>query len=308
METRSNLRGEQRINMSQHTRRDFFRTTAGVVTGAAATAFPARAAKRSATDWVTLGNSGVKVTRLAMGTGGNGGRMQREMGQEPFTRVVRHAWDRGIRFFESADAYGTHGMLAKALQGYPRDEYRLMTKMKWKGETNPMATIDRFRKELNSEYFDILILHCVLDSGWPGQLEHLRDALSEAKQKKIAVAHGASVHGLKPLRDCVGNEWLEISLNRINHKGTKMDSEVEDWNKEGDVPQVVSNLKKIHSQGTGVIGMKLIGNGQFQDFKTRNESIRYVTGLDCVDSYTIGLLAPEQVDENIELLNKHLNA
>ena len=106
----------------------------------------------------------------------------------------------------------------------------------------------------------------------------------------------------------VGDDWLDISLNRINHKGTKMDREVEDWNKLGDVPQVVSNLKKIHASGTGMIGMKLIGNGEFKDFKTRDESIRFVTSLDCVDSYTIGLLSAEQVDENISLLNKHLNA
>jgi aryl-alcohol dehydrogenase-like predicted oxidoreductase len=294
--------------MSRNTRRDFLRTTAGVVTGAALGAHSAVAANRSATDWVTLGNSGVDVTRLAMGTGGNGGRMQREMGQEAFTKVVRHAWDRGIRFFESADAYGTHKMVAEALKGYPRDEYRLMTKMKWKGETDPMATIDRFRKELNTDHLDILLLHVVTIPDWPNQLEPLRDAFSEAKAKGIIRAHGASIHGLKPLRDCPGTKWMDISLNRVNHNGTKMDSEAGGWNDVGDISQATSNIKKIHAQGTGVIGMKLIGNGAFTDYKTRDESIKFVTSLDYVDSYTIGLLKPEQIDENIDLLNKHLNA
>ena len=145
---------------------------------------PAFAAKRSATDWVHLGNSGVQVTRLAFGTGTHGGRVQRELGQAQFTRLVRHAYDSGIRFFESADNYeGMHEMLAEALKGIPRDSYRLMTKFKWREAEDPKGTLDRFRKELNSEYFDIVLLHNVRTPLWPAELERLRDAFSEMKHK-----------------------------------------------------------------------------------------------------------------------------
>src|SRR5512134_3998356 len=146
--------------MSERSRRDFLKGTlaAGVVAGHPG--WSSAATKRSATDWVTLGNSGVKVTRLAFGTGSYGGKVQRELGQDGFTRLVRHAYDRGIRFFETADAYKTHGILAEALKGIPRDSYRLMTKFSGNPAEEPRAAIDRLRKELNTDYFDILLLHC----------------------------------------------------------------------------------------------------------------------------------------------------
>lgn len=294
--------------MARFTRRDFLATSAGAVSGLLGQRTAGGAVRRSATDWVTLGNSGVKVTRLAMGTGGNGGSMQRQMGQAAFTRVVRHAYDRGIRFFESADAYKTHGMLAEALKGIPRDSYRLMTKLRWNGATDVPGTIDRFRKELNSDYFDILLIHCVTKAGWPEELKPIRDAFSEAKVKKIILAHGASCHGLKPLADFPGNRWLDVALHRVNHNGTKMDGPTGGWEETGDVPKVVSHLKQIHGQGTGVIGMKLIGNGAFTDPAVRDASIKFVMNLDCVDAVTIGLLSEAHVDEAIERMNRHLNA
>src|SRR5512135_2472534 len=159
--------------MSEHSRRDFLKGTlgAGVVAGHPRWAARANAAaKRSATEWVSLGNSGVKVTRLAFGTGSFGGRVQRELGQDGFTRLVRHAYDRGIRFFESADAYSEmHAMLAAALRGLPRDSYRLMTKYRLRETEEPKTTIDRFRRELQSEYFDVLLLHCVRVPDWARQ-------------------------------------------------------------------------------------------------------------------------------------------
>jgi len=296
--------------MARFTRRDFMKTgaTAAGAAAAALTATPALAAQRSATDWVTLGDSGIKVTRLAMGSGGNGGKMQRDMGQAAFTRVVRHAYDRGIRFFETADAYKTHGLFAEALKGIPRDSYKLMTKLLWQKERDVAGTIDRFRKELNSDYFDIMLLHCVTEEGWPEKLKPLRDDLSEAKEKKIILAHGASCHGLKPLAGFPGNKWLDISLNRVNHNGTKMDNATNGWNEPGDVPAVISQLEKVHSQGTGVIGMKLIGNGLFTKAEDRDASIKFVMNLDCVDAVTIGMLSEAHVDEAIERMNTHLNA
>ena len=172
------------------------------MTGAAAlasTAVPARAGgKRSVTDLVPLGNSGVKVTRMAVGSGTFGGRIQRELGQDGFTRIVRHAYDSGIRFFETADAYtGMPQIMATALKGIPRDSYKLMTKYRIRDMEDPKATIDRLRSDLNSEYVDILLLHCVRSPNWPEETKKLQDAFEEAKDKKVIHAHGASVHGLR---------------------------------------------------------------------------------------------------------------
>ena len=144
--------------MSQFTRRDFLKSAVAVSAGAASGgALTGAAAKRSATDWVTLGNSGVKVTRLAFGTGTRGGMIQRQLGQDEFTRLVRHAYDRGIRFFETADSYqGMPEMLAIALKGIPRDTYRLMTKMGPR-QPDPAASIDKLRTALGSDYIDIVL-------------------------------------------------------------------------------------------------------------------------------------------------------
>src|SRR5215467_3710169 len=146
--------------MSRHSRRDFLAAALGAA--AIAPFAGAQSKKRLATDWVTLGKSNVKVTRLAFGTGTNGGRVQRELGQEQFTRLVRHAYDNGIRFFETADTYGgMHEMLGIALKGLPRDGYRLMTKYRTPNQGDPLPKFDNYRRQLNTEYFDIMLLHCV---------------------------------------------------------------------------------------------------------------------------------------------------
>ena len=298
--------------MSRMNRRDFVRTAIGA-TGALAAgglAVPARAARRSATDWVTLGNSGIKVTRLAFGTGTFGGRVQRELGQEEFTRLVRHAYDRGIRFFETADNYkGMPQMLAAALKGIPRDSYKLMTKYRLKDQEDPKATIDRLRSDLNTEYCDIMLLHCVRTPDWPEEFKRLRDELSEAKEKKIILAHGASCHGLLPLRAFPGNKWLDVALLRVNHDGTKMDTlRRDDSDERGSVDEVVARIQAIHGQRTGVIGMKLMGEGQFRTPEQRDASLKFVMKLGSVDSVTIGYKTTAEIDEAIERINTHLNA
>jgi aryl-alcohol dehydrogenase-like predicted oxidoreductase len=299
--------------MFEHSRRDFLKGTlaAGVVAGTPGWSRADAGAKKSATDWVTLGNSGVKVTRLAFGTGTLGGKVQRELGQERFTRLVRHAYDRGIRFFETADAYSEmHEMLATALRGLPRDSYRLMTKYRLREPEDPKATIDRFRRELGSDYFDVLLLHCVRVPDWADQFKRLRDALSEAKDTKVILAHGASCHGLLPLRAFPARtDWLDVALLRINHDGTRMDTLRQvDSDDLGDVNEVVGHVKAIRAKGTGVIGMKVMGEGQFRTPEQRDASIRFVTRLGAVDAVTIGYKSAAEIDEAIERLDAHLNS
>jgi predicted aldo/keto reductase-like oxidoreductase len=295
--------------MSRTSRRDFLKSVAGTAGVLAAGGTLDATPRKSASDWIPLGNSGVQVTRLAFGTGTFGGKVQRDLGQEQFTRLVRHAYDRGIRFFETADAYtGMHQMLGEALKGIPRDSYRLMTKFRWRQADDPGGTIDRFRRELNSEYFDILLIHCVRTSGWSDDLKRLRDHFSEAKQKKIILAHGASCHGILPLREFPGNRWLDVALLRVNHNGTRMDNLQGEDKGEGNVPEALAHIKSVHAQGTGVIGMKIMGEGAFRTPELREESIRFVTKLGAVQSMTIGFKSPAEIDEAIERLNRNLNA
>src|SRR5258708_5401995 len=256
------------------TRRDLLKSTfAAAVLGGVGGVIPARAAKRSATDLVTLGKSGVQVTRLAFGTGTFSGRIQRELGQEQFTRLVRHAYDRGIRFFETAESYrGMPEMLGAALKGIPRESYALMTKYSTPASGDPLPKIDTFRRQLQSEYIDILLLHCLSPPTWEAEYRSLQDGFSEAKSKKVILSHGASVHGLPALRTIPGNQWLDLLLMRTNHNGTRMDADTQVEpapNTVGAVNEVIAHAKKIHTQGMGVIGMKLCGEGRFTDAADR---------------------------------------
>lgn len=302
--------------MSKYSRRDFLKSTvaAGAIAGVGGLTIPSAAtaapAARKATDFVTLGNSGVKVTRLAFGTGTYGGRVQRELGQEQFNRLVRHAYDSGIRFFETAEAYtGMPEMLGIALKGIPRDSYALMTKYRLRSTDDPKTKIDAYRKTLNSEYFDILLLHCVRSAEWAEQFKPIRDEFDNAKQKKIISAHGASVHGLIPLRTFPANDWLDVALMRVNHKGTRMDTLKNAENEDlGDVSEVMSHVKKVHARGVGVLGMKLVGEGRFTTPEDREAAMRFVMGSGAVDAVTIGFKSPAEIDEAIERMNRSLKA
>jgi aryl-alcohol dehydrogenase-like predicted oxidoreductase len=259
---------------------------------------------------VTLGKSNVKVTRLAFGTGTHGGRVQRELGQPEFTRLVRHAYDRGIRFFETAESYrGMPEMLSIALKGIPRDSYQLMTKYSTPASGDPAAKIDLFRKQLDAEYIDILLLHCLRPPTWKTDYQSLQDGLSEAKQKKIILAQGASVHGLPALRTFPGDKWLEIAMIRMNHNGTRMDTpETRDIPENGNVDEVVSHTKKVHAQGMGVISMKLCGEGRFTEQADRDAAMKFAMGLGCVDAVTIGFKNTSEIDQAIDSMNRALNA
>ncbi|MDQ6706516.1 MAG: aldo/keto reductase [Acidobacteriota bacterium] len=296
--------------MPQSSRRDFLKTGVGatVLSGFAGAGLLA-STKRSATDMVTLGRSKVKVTRLAFGTGTHGGRVQRELGQEQFTRLVRHSYDHGIRFFETAESYhGMPEMLNIALKGIPRDSYQLMMKYSTPATGAPAAKIDEFRTQLGTEYMDILLLHCLRPPTWKTDYQSLQDGLSEAKDKKIILSHGASIHGLPALRTIPGDKWLDIAMIRMNHNGTRMDTpQTRDVDETGNVDEVVAQTKKVHAQGMGVISMKLCGEGRFTNADDREAAMKFAMNLGCIDAVTIGFKNTAEIDEAIERMNRVMN-
>jgi len=290
--------------MAHYSRRDFLKSGLAAAALAGAGSFPLRAARETATDWVTLGRSGVKVTRLAFGTGTFGGRVQRELGQDEFTKQVRYAYDRGIRFFETAESYGDmHRMLGVALNGIPRDSYRLMTKVTTHEEVDPLQKIDELRKLSNTEYFDVMLLHWQHVATWPADSIRWQDAILEAQARHAVVGYGASVHGLPALRQFPGNKWLQVAMIRMNHKGARMDAEDYNTSGLGNVREVVTHVRQVRKEGMGVISMKLVGEGAFTTREDRQAAMRYAfknAGVSCV---TVGYKSPAEVDEAIENLD-----
>lgn len=293
---------------TRRTRREFLKTglAAGTLAMSGALplgALPLGAPRGSATDLVTLGRSGVKVSRLAFGTGTISGRVQRELGQDGFTRLVRHAYDSGIRFFETAESYGEmHKMLGIALKGIPRDSYQLMSKVTTREGVDPRQKFDELRTLANTEYFDIMLLHWQHTATWPADTARWQDAILEIQSRKVVLSHGASVHGLPALRKVPGNDWLQVAMIRVNHTGKSMDAEDYATQGLGNVPEVVSRVQEVRKQGMGVISMKLAGEGTF-DREDRRKAMRFAfrdAGVDCV---TVGYKAPAEIDEAIENLN-----
>jgi len=289
--------------MPRYTRREFLK--GGLAAGAlvATGSLPLLAERQTATDWVTLGKSGVKVTRLAFGTGSFSGQVQRDLGQDGFTRLVRYAYDNGIRFYETAESYAEmHRMLGVALKGIPRDSYRIMSKITTWGGVNSQEKIDELRKLANTEYFDVMLLHWQHSATWPADTGRWQDGILEAEAKKAVVSHGASVHGLPALRRMPGNKWLDVAMIRVNHKGVRMDAE--DYNTDGlgNVGEVVTHVRQVHKEGMGVISMKLAGEGTFKR-EDRRAAMKFAfknAGVDCV---TVGYKNTAEIDEAIENLN-----
>jgi predicted aldo/keto reductase-like oxidoreductase len=290
--------------MTRISRRDFLKT--GVAAGAIAGmgGLPLHAMRATASDLVTLGKSGVKVTRLAFGTGSKNGRIQQSLGQDGFTRLVRYAYDHGVRFFETAESYGaSQQMLGIALKGIPRDSYQLMTKVTTEDAGDPLKKLDELRRNSNTDYFDIMLLHWQHNGTWPADTERWQDAILEAQHRETIMTHGASVHGLPALRQVDGNKWLDVAMIRVNQKGTRMDNETDDWNTPGNVSEVVAHVHAARSAGMGVISMKLIGEGTFTNRADRQEAMRFAfrnAGVDCV---TVGYKNTAEIDEAIDNVN-----
>jgi aryl-alcohol dehydrogenase-like predicted oxidoreductase len=290
--------------MAHYSRRAFIKTglAAGALAGAGSLSL--KAEPQTATDWVTLGKSNVKVTRLAFGTGTMSGKVQRDLGQEAFTSLVRHAHERGIRFFETAESYGgMHEMLGIALQWVPRDSYKLMTKLTTHEGVNPQDKIDELRRAAKTEYFDIALLHWQHTPSWPTDSLKWQDGISEAQHKQAVLSHGASVHGLPALRQVPSNQWLQVAMIRVNHKGVRMDAEEYDTNGLGNVSEVVTHVKQAHKDGLGVISMKLVGEGTFTGRSDRQAAMKFAFRNAGVDAVTVGYKNNAEIDEAIENLN-----
>jgi aryl-alcohol dehydrogenase-like predicted oxidoreductase len=293
--------------MGKYSRRQFIGTGIAAGTLASLGTLPLKAAATAkATDFVTLGNSGLKVTRLAFGTGSNNGYIQSSLGQEKFTALVRYAYDRGIRFFETAEAYSTPAMLGEALKGLPRDSYQLMTKVETDRPGDPHARFDQMRRLSQTDYFDIMLLHYLHTSDWVENTKRWQDAILIEQDKKAILTRGCSVHGLPALRQVPGMKWLQIAMIRMNHNGAVMDAEDYATHGRGDVNEVVSHVKQVKQEGMGVVSMKLIGNGSFTNHDDRAAAMKFAFRNAGVDSVTVGFKNTQEIDEAIDNLNAAL--
>ena len=246
-----------------------------------------------ATDTVTLGRTGIQTSRLAMGTGtvGSGHHSnQTALGLGGLSRLLQNGYDNGLRFFDTADSYGSHPHVADALKHVDRSKVTILTKSWARTGPEMRADLDRFRRELNTDHLDIVLMHCVTEGDWTSRYRSAMDALSEAKEKGIIRAHGCSCHSLEALRAAAKSEWVEVDLVRINPIGSHMDA---------DPATVRDVIREMRAAGKGIVGMKILGQGDLRD--RQNEAIRYALGLGALDAFTIGA---ESIAEQKDLIER----
>jgi predicted aldo/keto reductase-like oxidoreductase len=293
-------------------RRQFIWQSAGVVGATLLSPLNASAAAAGpAADLVPLGRTGVKISRLGMGTGSQNGAVQRALGQEGFTRLVRHAFDRGVTYIDTADNYKTHEMVGAAIRGLPRERLFIQTKMPWERPEftdRPLATIDRYRRELGTEYIDSLLIHCTTKASWPRDLQRMMDAFAEAQQKGIIRLKGVSCHGLEPLKCATNVDWVDVHLVRVNPQGRYVDNVANEWEAPGDVPSVMREVRAMHAKGRGIIGMKLAGNGDFRNPADRDKALSFAMSCGCVDAVVMGFGSTAELDDAYARIGQALSA
>jgi aryl-alcohol dehydrogenase-like predicted oxidoreductase len=266
-------------------RREFFLRTSVAAGAIALDPFPHRlfagAIRKTASDRVKLGPMGVPVSRLAMGTGTNGSggssNQTKKLGLAGVADLFRAGFDQGVTFWDSADQYGTHPHLKEALKGVARERVTIMTKTSASTEKEMRAELDRYRREMGTDYIDILLLHCMLDADWPERKKGAMTVISEAREKGIVKTHGTSCHTLDALKTAARTPWVQVDLARINPAGVAMDA---------DPQAVISVLRQMKAAGKGIIGMKILGAGKLRD--KADECLQFALSLDCVDCMTIG--------------------
>jgi predicted aldo/keto reductase-like oxidoreductase len=292
------------------TRREFIQRAAAFA-GATLLAPPtlaaaARATKRTAVDQVTLGRTGLKLSRVGMGTGSNGGNVQFKLGRETFDGLVRYAYDQGITYFDCAQNYRTFGWMGGAIRGLPREKLFIQSKIPGKPEA-VLKVIDDHRKNFGTDYIDSMLIHCMVKDGWTDEWKRIMDAFDEAKQRGWIRAKGVSCHSLPALRTAVVSDWHEVHLVRVNPQAKYIDGPEQVGNRPGnDLNPVLQEMGKMRAKQRGVIGMKIIGNGNFTDAEDREKSIRFAMSRRELDAIVIGFKSREEIDEAIGRVNRAL--
>ena len=300
-------------HLPQFTRRDFIRGSAAVAGATLLAPVGAALAQRAttkptATDMVALNKTGIKLTRVGIGTGVNNGADNLRGGVENFVKTIRHAYDQGIRYLDCAQRYQTFGSMKEAIKGLPREQLYIQTKIWPVQGQDVMAEIDKHRKNFDTDYLDTVLIHCQMQGNWADQWKAMRDVYDQAKEKKWIRAKGVSCHSVAALETAQKTEWADVHLVRINPLGMVIDGPNQGWNANARNPvePIVEQVKQMHDKGRGVIGMKIFGNGFMTSAEDREKSVRFALGNPNIDAIVIGMTSPEQIDENLNMVNKVL--
>lgn len=293
------------------TRREFLQqaaTFAGAACLLPSLATAQETPNRTATDQVPLGKTGLMLSRLGFGAGSNSGNVQKQLGQRTFNDLIHYAFDRGLTYIDCAETYATFEWVGGAIKGLPREKVFLQSKIPGQPE-DVLKAIDKHRKVYDTDYVDSMLIHCMVQDGWTDPWKRIMDGFEEAKARQWIRTKGVSCHSLPALRTAVASDWPEVHLVRVNPQARHIDGPEETWNKPGtDIAPVVEQLQLMQAKGRGVIGMKLVGDGEFQNADDREKAARFAMSQPAISAVVIGFKNRSEVDEAIERLNRALSA
>lgn len=255
----------------------------------------------------------LSCTRIGLGTGVRAAFLHSNltrMRKEEAIGICRFAYDHGIRLFDLADKYGTHPIVREALADKPRSSYTLITKFpvpalgQVPGEPPIPASVivERFLRELNTEYLDLIQLHKMIDPGWPGQHEFYMEELARLKERGLIRAHGITSHSLAATQAAARTPWVDSVQARLNTAGIHMDGTFDDN---------AAALAACHDAGQGVIMMKVFGRGAIRSPAERRRSLDAVLRLQSTDVLVVGFDRTAYITEllhNVEASLKELEA
>jgi aryl-alcohol dehydrogenase-like predicted oxidoreductase len=245
--------------------------------------------RKTAADRVILGSTGIEISRLAIGTGTHGymgSSDQTRLGSPTLRNLLTYAYSQGITLFETADWYGAHPHVGEAIRQVGRQNVTVLTKTMAETAEGIEADLARFRSELGIDVIDIVLLHLKTTATWTTECESAMEALERAKQSGAIRAHGVSCHSLEALELAAATPWVDVDLARINPAGLAMDA---------DPATVISVPRRMKAAGKGVLGMKILGEGQIAS--QLDMAIQHAVGLDCVDGFTIGFMNNTELDQ-----------
>jgi aryl-alcohol dehydrogenase-like predicted oxidoreductase len=242
--------------------------------------------------WVPLGNTGIVVPRLSIGTGTygwGGSSAQTRLGFRECVRLLLTAYEHGVAWFDSADQYGSHPHVREALKSIDREKVIITTKTTARSSEQARQDVQRFLKELGTDYIDIVLMHCLVDSNWATTMRPVMEALSEAKERGFIRAVGVSCHSFAALKVASEHPWVDVILARLNYDGMHMD---------GKPSEVLPVLETAMRNGKGVYAMKVLGQGGLT--RSPEKAIRFVFESG-IPAATIGMVSEAEVKQNVQI-------
>ncbi|MHC5054188.1 MAG: aldo/keto reductase [Planctomycetota bacterium] len=301
-------------------RREFIRRAAGAAAVAAASARVAAAGEprdrtgpaAGAIPVRPFGKTGKKLPILGYGGAALPTKWGNPLSAEDRVKLVRYAYDRGVRFFDTAGNYmESQTLMGHGFKGIRRNVF-LATKVETTMPSEVRGAVEKSLKELQTDYLDLIQIH-----GTPG--------LEQMTVKRAMQIHGELVK-LKDERivrmiGFTAHSYFDKALAMIDSGGFEQCMLAYGYLARGDVQLHSPRMQKLcdeclskaHDRGMAVVAMKVVGAGamgawsqyfvpQFDKSRLKGlpgGAIRYVLGDKRVDLLVVGMRLKHEVDANI---------